>query len=131
MLLLTRFVPGWNFSSRRVGFLLVVVATSGPVLGRLSIDEGHLVITTPVAKLLDGEQPLLDIPLSSNVLVDVGTHRQSTFLPRLTSDPTAWVIAFEPDYLHYAHHLVNHAHPRLILINAAVGNSSRGLTYAR
>ncbi|CAE7283413.1 unnamed protein product [Symbiodinium necroappetens] len=118
---------GWNLSSRHVGFLLFLgVATSGPALGRLSIDDGHLVITTPVAKLLDGDQPLLDIPLSSNVLIDVGTHRESTFLQRLRSDPTAWVIAFEPDYLHYAHHLVNHAHPHLILINAAVGNSSRG-----
>ncbi|CAE7265046.1 unnamed protein product [Symbiodinium necroappetens] len=118
---------GWSSSSRHPGFLLsLVVATSGPVLGRLSIDDGHLVITTPVAKLQDGDQPLLDIPLRANILIDVGTHRESTFLPRLRSDPAAWVIAFEPDYLHWAHHLVNHAHPRMILINAAVGNSSRG-----
>ncbi|CAE7331595.1 unnamed protein product [Symbiodinium sp. CCMP2456] len=115
--------------SHSLAFLIfIVLAAPGTVHGRLSAEGDQLVITIPVAKLRrdSPSHPLLDLPERAKILIDVGTHRESTFLTRLHHDPTAWVIAFEPDYLHYSHHVAKHAHPRMILINAAVGDSTRG-----
>ena len=106
--------------------VFIELTVLGPVCGRLSIEGDHLVLSSPIAKLRDGERPVLDIPVRAKVLIDVGTHRDSTFLLRLQNDPAAWVIGFEADYLHYAHHVVKHSHPRMIMVNAAVGDSSRG-----
>lgn len=61
------------------------------------------------------------LPRNAVLLVDVGTAQGSEFLERLgdSDDPRLWVVGFEPNPNFTAVHA---AHPRLALLEAAVGH---------